>query len=67
MTFIDDYSRKTWAYTLKMQDQVLDTFNSFQASIERETGKNIKGIRTDNGGEYVGPFDKHCQDQGIHL
>ncbi|WJX48823.1 hypothetical protein P8452_35337 [Trifolium repens] len=65
VTFIDDCSRKTWAYTLKTKDQVLDTFKSFQAMVERETGKKLKCIRTDNGGEYVGPFDKYCQEQGI--
>ncbi|WJX13388.1 hypothetical protein P8452_03779 [Trifolium repens] len=65
VTFIDDYSRKTWAYTLKTKDQVLDTFKSFQAMVERETGKKLKCIRTDNRGEYVGPFDKYCQEQGI--
>lgn len=42
VNFIDDYSRKTQAYTLKTMDQVLDTFKLFQASIERETGKKLK-------------------------
>lgn len=42
VTLIDDYSRKTWVYTLKMKDQVLNTFNSFQASVERETGEKLK-------------------------
>ena len=65
VTFIDDCSRKTWAYTLKTKDKVLDTFKTFQASVERETGKKLKCIRTDNRGEYIGPFDKYCQDQGI--
>lgn len=50
---------------MKTKDQVLDTFKSFQASVERETWKKLKCIRTDNGGEYVRLFDKYCQDQGI--
>lgn len=65
VTFIDDHSRKLWAYTLKTKDQVLDVFKQFQASVERQTGKKLKCIRTDNGGEYSGPFDEYCRQQGI--
>ena len=52
VTFIDDCSRKLWFYVLKTKDQVLGVFKQFQASVERETGKKVKCIRTDNGGEY---------------
>jgi len=65
VTFIDDHSRKTWVYTLKTKDQVLQVFKHFQASVERETGKKLKCIRTDNGGEYSGPFDEYCREHGI--
>ena len=65
VTFIDDHSRKVWVYTLKTKDQVLDVFKQFQASVERETGKKLKCIRTDNGGEYLGPFDAYCKEHGI--
>ena len=65
VTFIDDFSRKVWAFTLKTKDQVLGVFKQFQASVERETEKKIKCIRTDNGGEYIGPFDAYCKQQGI--
>ena len=65
VTFIDDCSRKLWVYALKTKDQVLDVFKQFQASVERQTGKKLKCIRTDNGGEYRGPFDEYCRSQGI--
>jgi transposase InsO family protein len=65
VTFIDDHSRKLWVYTLKSKDQVLDVFKQFQASVERQTGKKLRCIRTDNGGEYLGPFDEYCKQQGI--
>lgn len=64
-TFIDDCSRKLWSYILKTKDHVLGVFKQFQASVERETGKKLKCIRTDNGGEYCGPFDEYCKQQGI--
>jgi hypothetical protein len=65
VTFIDDFSRKVWVYVLKTKDQVLSVFKQFQVSIERETKKKIKCLRTDNGGEYIGPFDAYCKEQGI--
>ena len=65
VTFIDDCSRKLWVYTLKSKDQVLDVFKQFQALVERQTGKKLRCIRTDNGGEYSGPFDEYCRRQGI--
>ena len=65
VTFIDDHSRKVWAYTLKTKDQVLDVFKHFQANVERETGRQMKCVRSDNGGEYIGPFDQYCINHGI--
>ena len=65
VTFIDDHSRKTWVYTLKRKDQVLDVFKKFQALVERQIGKKLRCIRTDNGGEFTGPFDEYCRQQGI--
>ena len=61
----DDHSRKIWVYPLKSKDQVLDVFKQFQALSERQTGKKLKYIRTDNGGEYIGSFDDYCRLQGI--
>ena len=39
VTFIDDHSRKVWAFALKSKDQVLEIFKYFHAQIERETGR----------------------------
>lgn len=65
VTFIDDCLKKLWVYILKTKDQVLGVFKQFQASVERETGKKLKCIRTDNGCKYCGPFDEYCKHQGI--
>ena len=67
ITFIDDYSRKLWVYTLKSKDQVLDVFKVFQALVERETGRKVKCIHTNNGGEYCGSFDVYCRQRGIDI
>jgi len=53
VTFIDDHSRKTWIYFLKTKDEVFDRFREFKALIENATGKKIKVLRSNNGGEYI--------------
>jgi len=65
VTFIDDHSRKLWAYSLKTKNEVLEKFKQFQVMVERQTRKKLKCIRSDNGGEYHGPFDEYCEQQGI--
>ena len=42
-----------------------DVFKQFQALFERQTRKKLKCIRTNNGGEYIGPFDNYCKSEGI--
>ena len=67
VTFIDDHSRKVWVFALKSKDQVLDAFKELHARIERETGRKVKCVRADNGGEYRGPFEYYCRLHGIKL
>ena len=35
LTFIDDFSRKTWIYLLKSKDEVFHCFKIFKAFVER--------------------------------
>ena len=42
--FINDHSRKMWAYTLKSKNQVLDIFKQLQVLVERQTGKKLKCV-----------------------
>ena len=68
MTFIDDYSRKTWIYFLesKESDEVLDRFQEFRALVENQSEKKIKVFWSDNGGEYTsGGFGDFCSERGI--
>ena len=67
MTFIDDYGRKLWAFVLKSKDQVLSFFKEFQARAERELGRKLKAVQTDNGGEYKGHFEEYYKAQGIRI
>jgi transposase InsO family protein len=53
ITFIDDYSRKMWVYFLKHKSEAYVVFQEFKALVEKESGKCIKTLRTDNAGEYT--------------
>ena len=66
ITFIDDFSRKTWIYFLKAKSEVFEKFKEFKALIENLSDKKIKILRSDNGGEYTSKeFDAFCKYVGI--
>jgi hypothetical protein len=52
VSFIDDFSRKTWIYFFRKKFEVFDRFKEFKALVENQTEKRIKVMRTDNGGEF---------------
>ncbi|SDA08531.1 BZ3501_MvSof-1269-A2-R1_C31g00087 [Microbotryum saponariae] len=52
VTFLDDYSRKLWAYAIGHKSEVFGIFKTWLAEVELETGATLKVLRTDNGGEY---------------
>jgi transposase InsO family protein len=64
--FIDDFSKKTWVYFLKKKLDALFVFKTFKTKIEKEIGKVIKVLKSDNGGEFINSqFMKYCQDSKI--
>ncbi|KAM1149991.1 hypothetical protein ACFX2B_030215 [Malus domestica] len=66
VTYIDDASRRVWVYLLKSKDQVFQTFQKLHAMVERETGKPLKCLRSNNSSEYTfHQFRKYCVKHGI--
>jgi len=53
LSFIDDYSRKTWIYFLRSKDEVFKKLKEFKVIIENQTKRKIKILRSDNGGEFT--------------
>ena len=46
---------------------MFDTFKKSKALAKNETGKRLKCLRSDNGGEYCSKeFDSYCSHNGIH-
>lgn len=68
VTFIDDYSRKVFAYFAKRKNDNEGIFIEFKKFVETQTGQKLKVLRSDNGGEYIGGFEAECKRGGIlHL
>ncbi|KAH9662850.1 hypothetical protein KPL70_019489 [Citrus sinensis] len=64
--FIDDFSRRVWVYTMRANDEVLEIFVKWKKLVETQTGRKIKVLRSDNGGEYTSNlFLQVCQNEGI--
>jgi transposase InsO family protein len=60
MLIIDDYSRLTWVAFLK------EKFKVFKALTENQTGKILKAVRSDRGGEFSSwNFKEFCDKHGI--
>lgn len=52
VSFIDDYSKYTWIYLLRIKSDVFQVFKDFQNLVERKFNKKIIAIQSDWGGEY---------------
>ena len=52
ITFIDDFSQKTWVYFLQKKSEALVAFKNYKVLVKKEVGSPIKVLRTNYGGEY---------------
>jgi len=53
LTFIDDASRYTMVYFLREKSDTFDNFLTYKTYTEKQTGKSLRILRSDGGGEYV--------------
>ena len=65
ITFIDDYSRKIWAYLLTQKSEALSKFKTYKVLTEKESGETIGCLRTDRGEFTSIEFHDFCNAQGI--
>ncbi|CAA0841985.1 Uncharacterized mitochondrial protein AtMg00820, partial [Striga hermonthica] len=66
ITFIDDYSKYCYVYLIKHKDEALEKFIILKNEAETQTGKKLKRLRSDRGGEYESnPFGEYCRNFGI--
>nr|GEU38679.1 hypothetical protein [Tanacetum cinerariifolium] len=66
MLLTDDSSRMRWVYFLKYKYELFDCFKKFNALVEKKSGKSIKVLRTDRGGEFLSKeFNDFCDEHAI--
>ena len=66
LTFIDNFSRYCWVYFLKLKSEVFYYFKVFKALVENQSGRKIKILISDNGGEYSKfEFINYCEDSSV--
>lgn len=66
ITFIDDATRLRQVYLLNLKSQAFDAFKLFKAWAENQTGRSIKALRDDKGGEYMSnAFEDFLKEHGI--
>jgi Reverse transcriptase (RNA-dependent DNA polymerase)/gag-polypeptide of LTR copia-type/Integrase core domain/GAG-pre-integrase domain/Domain of unknown function (DUF4219)/Zinc knuckle len=67
LLFTDDFSRMSWIFFLHHKSETFQNFKKFKAVVEKQSGKNIKTLRTDRGGEFLSKeFINFCEMEGIH-
>lgn len=67
LLFIDDYSRFSWVCFLKFKSETFENFKKFKAFAENHSGKKLKALRTDRGGEFLSnEFIVFCDENEIH-
>ena len=55
-----------WVVLLPTKDVAADAIKQVQAAAEKESGRKLWVLRTDNGSEFiVAEFVAYCTDEGI--
>jgi len=63
---VDDYSRFMWLELLSSKDQAAEAVKRCKARAEAESGRRLRGLRTDRGGEFTSvDFASYCAEEGV--
>ena len=55
-----------WIYVLKHKGEVLQRFKEWKVLVEKASGRKIKTLRSDNGGEYTSAeFAAYLTEEGV--
>ncbi|CAN6566755.1 unnamed protein product [Malus baccata var. baccata] len=66
ITFTDDHSWFGYVYLMKYKSESFERFKEFKNEVEKQTGKQIKILRLDRGGEYLSSeFLDYLKECGI--
>jgi transposase InsO family protein len=66
LCLVDDKTRKTWMIPMASKSDTAAMFKQFKTQAEKQTGEQVKAVRSDNGGEYLSrEFKDYLAEQGI--
>ena len=66
LTILDDYSSMGLSFFLKRKSDAFASFTAYVAWAETQTGRKLKAIRSDRGGEFLSSeFDTFLREKGI--
>ena len=66
MLFVDDYSKMMTIMFLKHKSHAFKMFKWYLEKVEKETGKSLKCLRSDRGGEFISnELEMFYNDRGI--
>ena len=66
LTFTDDKTTYVWVYPLKQKGDVFNQFLEWKAAAEKSSGRKLKTLRTDNGGEFTSTeFENYLKTEGV--
>lgn len=66
LLLVDDCCRFMWGALLAAKSDTLAAVRKFQVKVEVETGRRLRVLRTDHGGEFTSvAFEEYCAERGV--
>jgi transposase InsO family protein len=66
LLLVDDATRYMWVVLLATKLEALSAIKRIQVAAEKECGRKLQVLRTDNGGEFMAAeFAAYCANEGI--
>ncbi|WVZ91404.1 hypothetical protein U9M48_037581 [Paspalum notatum var. saurae] len=66
LLLVDDASRYMWVMLVSQKSEAAAEIIKFQAGVEVESGRKLRALRTDRGGEFTAvTFGEYCARQGV--
>jgi len=66
VVFVNNFSRHSWLYPMKLKSEFYEIFVKFQKLVERQHNHQIKAFQSDGGGEFISSrFQHHLKNYGI--
>nr|CAH66624.1 OSIGBa0115A19.5 [Oryza sativa] len=66
LLLVDDMSRHMWIRLLSGKHEAATAIKQFQVGVELESGRKLRALRTDRGGEFTSvEFMDYCADHGM--